>query len=224
MKRTSIFICTIALLISVLACSLPFVSGPRLIVTLAPAPGVAWDEASLASAREVIISRLNSMGVANFTVTASSDGTLLVALPESADLGTISPLITGAGYLAFVDSTSPFPAGATVDANLEVILTGADIYHAEVIQDSLGRYEIAITLTPEGNQKMAEYSSKNVGHYLIIARDGVVISSPQVNAAITGGKAIIQGNFTQESATTLAIQLTSGTLPFPLVILKTETK
>jgi len=224
MKRTSLFICTIALLISMLACSLPFVTGPSLIVTLAPATSFTVDAASLTSARDVLLRRLKSVGVANFTVTASSDGTLLVTLPGSANLEAISPLITEAGYLTFVDSTSPFPAGASVDANLEVILTGADINSADVTSNSLGGWQIAITFTPEGDQEMANYSSKNIGHYLIIARDGVVISTPQVNAAITGGKAIIQGNFTLESATALAIQLTSGCLPFPLVILKTETK
>jgi preprotein translocase subunit SecD len=225
MKRTSIFICTIALLISMLACSLPFVTGPRLIVTLAPAPGLPpLDTAWLAMERDVLLSRLKSIGVANVTVTVSSDGTFLVSLPESADLEAISPLITETGYLIFVDSTSPFPAGASVDVNLEVILTGADINSADVTSNSLGGWQIAITFTPEGDQEMADYSSKNIGHYLVIARDGVVISSPQVNAAITEGKAVIDGSFTLESATALAIQLTSGSLPFPLVILKTETK
>jgi preprotein translocase subunit SecD len=225
MRKTFLLIPVAVLLASILACTLPFVTGPRLIVTLAPAPGLPpQDAASLISERDVLLSRLKSMGVANVSITASSDGTLLVSLPGNADLEAISPLITEAGYLTFVDSTSPFPAGASVDTNLEVILTGADINSANVTPGSTGRYQIAITFTARGAQKMADYSSKNIGHYLIIARDGVVLSSPTINSTITGGNAIIDGNFTQESATTLAIQLTSGTLPFPLVILKTETK
>jgi preprotein translocase subunit SecD len=225
MRKPFLLISAAVLFASILACSLPSLFGPHLIVTLAPAPGLPpQDAVSLELAREVLLGRLKSMGVANVMVAVSSDGTLLVSLPGNANLEALTPLMTETGYLVFVDSTSSFQAGASIDTSLEVILTGADINSANVTPSSTGRYQIAIMLTPQGTQKMADYSSKNIGHYLIIARDGVVISSPTINSTITGGNAIIDGNFTQESATTLAIQLTSGTLPFPLVILKTETK
>jgi preprotein translocase subunit SecD len=227
MRKTILLISAAVLFASILACSLPFVFGPRLIVTLAPAPGLPpQDITFLRSARDVLVRRLNSVGLGNATVTLtlSSEGTFLVSLPGSADLEAITPLITEMGYLVFVDSTSPLPAGASVDASLEVVLTGADIKSAEVPRNNSGNYIIAIKFTPEGAQKMADYSSKNIGHYLVIARDGVVISSPTVNAAITDGKAIIAGSFTFESANTLVVLLRSGCLPFPLVILKTETK
>ncbi len=46
-----------------------------------------------------------------------------------------------------------------------------------------------------------------------IVLDGAVISAPATNAAITGGKAQISGNFTQTSSKTLADQLKYGALP-----------
>ena len=42
------------------------------------------------------------------------------------------------------------------------------------------------------------------------------ISTATVNEAITGGEAIIKGNFDQDSASTLANQINSGSLPFAL--------
>ena len=42
------------------------------------------------------------------------------------------------------------------------------------------------------------------------------MSTASVNTAITDGKAIISGNFTQESVITMANQINSGALPFAL--------
>jgi preprotein translocase subunit SecD len=83
---------------------------------------------------------------------------------------------------------------------------------------------VGIAFTTAGAQKMADYSGKNIGHYLVIARDGVVISSPAIASAMTDGKAVIMGKFTLETASTLAAQLISGGLPFPLVVVETTTK
>lgn len=46
-----------------------------------------------------------------------------------------------------------------------------------------------------------------------IVLDGVVISAPSVSAAIPGGRASIEGNFTQKQATELANVLAYGALP-----------
>ncbi|KAF0107728.1 MAG: preprotein translocase subunit SecD [Anaerolineaceae bacterium] len=224
MKKAFLSLCVVALFASTLACSLSSLTGPRLTVTLAPAPGAAWDNASLELACEVLVSRLESIGVKGAKVTASPTGQIYVSLPKGVNLEAITPLLTS-GAVTFVDSTSPFPEGADISAeNLPVILTSSDIESTNVTQNNSGDYMVGITFTTAGAQKMADYSSKNIGHYLVIARDGVVISSPVINTAITGGTGVIQGNFTLETASTLAAQLISGSLPFPLVIVETTTK
>jgi hypothetical protein len=224
MKRASLFICIIVLLASMLACSLSSLTGPRMIVTLAPASGNTWDDTSKALARDVILNRLKYFGVNGATASVSPNGNLEINLPASANVESVAPLLTHMGVITFVDSTSPFSEGDFIDSNLKIIFTGRNIKSAEVITDSVGQYQIAITLTPEGSQKLADYTGNNVNHYLVIVRDGIVISSPRVNSAITGGKAIIQGDFTQDSASMLAAQLISGALLFPLVILDSTTK
>jgi preprotein translocase subunit SecD len=55
-----------------------------------------------------------------------------------------------------------------------------------------------------------------------IVLDGLVISAPQVNDAITNGKAEISGSFTRESATTLANQLKFGSLPLTFQVQSEE--
>ncbi len=48
--------------------------------------------------------------------------------------------------------------------------------------------------------------------------DGLVISAPSVNSVIADGKAEISGNFTRESASTLAQQLNFGSLPLTFTV------
>ncbi|WP_240930513.1 protein translocase subunit SecD [Isoptericola sp. BMS4] len=60
--------------------------------------------------------------------------------------------------------------------------------------------ERLITLEPPRNQ-------------FAIVLDGLVVSAPQVNDPITNGQAQISGSFTQETAATLANQLSFGALP-----------
>jgi preprotein translocase subunit SecD len=223
MKRIVLLLSTFVLFASMLACSLSTLSGPRLSITLAPATEAVQDAASLLSAREVILRRLKSMGLTNVSITASSNGTLLVSLPASANLESVTPLLTETGLITFVDSLVPVVEGTPFTGDGDIILTGADLENAQVTTGSPGFF-ISITFTPRGAQIMADYSSNNIGHYLIIVRDGTVISSPVIDMAITGGEAVIQGNFTQETAAILFAQLTGGALPFPLLIVETTTK
>lgn len=54
---------------------------------------------------------------------------------------------------------------------------------------------------------------QGVQNQFAIVLDGLVISAPQTNQAITGGNAQITGSFTEAEATTLANQLKFGALP-----------
>jgi preprotein translocase subunit SecD len=62
-----------------------------------------------------------------------------------------------------------------------------------------------------------------VGHQISILLDGQVLTSPVVNEAITGGKAVITGSKTLEDAKNLAILLRSGALPVKVQVLEVRT-
>jgi preprotein translocase subunit SecD len=224
MKRVFLFICIVALFASILACTLSSLTGPHLVVTLAPESGKQWDEANMAAARDVILHRLKSFGVNGATATISSDGNLQINLPVIDHPESVFPLLTQMGEITFVDSPDSLWTGDAVDASLRIVLTGSDIKNSSVTLGSVGDYQIAFTFTPEGSQKLSDYTSNNVGRYLVIACDGTVISSPRVSSAITDGKAIVQGNLTEESANLLIAQLKSVPLPFPLIVLDTTVK
>ena len=49
--------------------------------------------------------------------------------------------------------------------------------------------------------------------------DKVVLSAPRINSAITDGAGVIEGQFTQDEARSLAIQMQYGALPVPLNVI-----
>lgn len=135
--------------------------------------------------------------------------------------------------------TSPTPtpaeAGATpttesgavsiTDQVFPTIMTGKHLKTASVGTDEYGRPEIRFELTDEGAQIMAEYSRQNVGKFLAIVMDKVVISCPRIETPITEGSGRItsQQGFALEEARRLAVQLRYGALPVPLKVVETRT-
>jgi preprotein translocase subunit SecD len=96
-------------------------------------------------------------------------------------------------------------------------MTNTEIESATVSTDQTGRFVIDFTLTEKGTKIFTEYTSENVGSYLGIILDKVVLSMPQVNSPIIGGQGQITGNFDEESAGSLAAYLNIIPLPIPLV-------
>ncbi|TNC19579.1 protein translocase subunit SecD [Georgenia sp. 311] len=77
---------------------------------------------------------------------------------------------------------------------------------------------VNIEFNREGTELFAEVSERLFAqqpplNQFGIVLDGLVISAPQMNSPILDGNAQISGNFTRESANTLANQLNFGSLP-----------
>ncbi|MEL6248214.1 MAG: protein translocase subunit SecD [Cyanobacteria bacterium J06627_15] len=91
-------------------------------------------------------------------------------------------------------------------------------------------WQVAIVFNQEGGEAFAELT-KNIagtGRSLGIFLDDQLISAPTVdvrNAAtgITGGRAVITGNFDTEAARELEIQLRGGALPVPVEVVEKRT-
>lgn len=90
-------------------------------------------------------------------------------------------------------------------------------------------WAVNIVFDAEGTEEFATISQRLVGfpqgsaqNRFAMVLDGWVISAPSMNAQITDGRAQISGNFTQESAKTLADQLKNGSLPISFVLQSSE--
>lgn len=96
------------------------------------------------------------------------------------------------------------------------VMTGSGLSDAAAIIDPNGvRWQVNFTLTSEGSTIFAAHTAANVGQQMAIVLDGVVLSAPVINQAITGS-GVIQGSFTRDEARSLAVQLRYGALPVPL--------
>ena len=108
-------------------------------------------------------------------------------------------------------------------------LTGRYLKSAELVfgngsQGGLSNEPIvSIAFNEEGAALFAKVTKEHVGEQLAIFLDGTLMSSPRINEAIGGGKAIISGNFTPDEARELVRNLNFGALPVPITLVSTQT-
>ena len=99
------------------------------------------------------------------------------------------------------------------------VMTGAGLQAAVAGFDqmSAGSWLIQFELNEEGGAVFGPFTASSIGQPMAIVLDGVVLSAPVIQAELsTGG--VITGDFTEEEARTLALQLRSGALPIPLSV------
>ncbi len=83
--------------------------------------------------------------------------------------------------------------------------------------------QVSLELNSEGAKLFGEITQANLGRTVAIYLDGLPISTPTVQSAITDGHAVISGNFTPEEAKTLVARLNSGALPVPIQLISQQT-
>lgn len=93
---------------------------------------------------------------------------------------------------------------------------------------STNEWGVFITFNQSGTAEFRAVTERLIGlqgvqNQFAIVLDNKVISAPRTNVAITDGKPMISGNFTQESAQRLADQLKFGALPIGFEVQSTNT-
>mgnify|MGYP001561367221 FL=1 len=104
------------------------------------------------------------------------------------------------------------------DPWIETGLNGEHFEHASVTFDQLMNPTVAIQFSAEGAKLFEEITGRNVNKPVAIFVGGNLISSPNVNEKISGGSAVITGNFKPEEAQALARDLNTGAIPAPVVL------
>ena len=110
-------------------------------------------------------------------------------------------------------------------------LTGKNLINAQPqpLQGGVG-WEVAIEFDKDGGENFAQLTKDlaGTGRSIGIFLDNTLVSSPTVgpqfaDTGITGGRAVVTGNFTAESASDLAVQIRGGALPFPVEVVENRT-
>ena len=103
-----------------------------------------------------------------------------------------------------------------------VPVTGTDLKTARVQKGRLGEPVIGFSMTPDGARKFGDLTGNNVGRALAIVLDNKVVSAPRINSRIDDS-GVIEGRFSQQQASDLALILRSGSLPASLTTLEERT-
>ena len=173
------------------------------------------------------------------TVYQEGDNRISIEIPGVTDANEILSELGQPGSLYFIkekdsdgnpnyglDSSGNYVLAKSMDELKEegsVVLTGTDIKSAKSgsYQDSTtGANEnvVQLSMTKEGTEKFAEATkaAKEAKETIAIYYDGELISVPSVNAEITDGQAMIEGNMSYEEAEQLASTIRIGGLSVEL--------
>lgn len=193
-------------------------------------------EQALQSAKEIISRRVDAFGVTEpniYTSVSSDEHRINVELPGVTDTQQAINLVGQTAQLNFAEirgmeespnnaeeDTTPSPPPISFEPTA---LTGKDLRRSQVVFDpQTGDPVVQLQFNNKGAQKFEEITERNVGQPLAIFLDNQIVTAPQVNQKITGGEAVITGNFTIEEARQLAIQLNAGALPVPVEVVEQQ--
>ncbi|WP_418474393.1 protein translocase subunit SecD [Frisingicoccus sp.] len=149
-----------------------------------------------------------------------------VEIPGEYDSEKILEELGNPGTVQFMEISEPANTdgetaeGSETQGVFNLVMDGNDIADAQVMTqpDSYGnqQYVVSLTLTSDGAQKFKEATERNIGKPIYIVYDNEIISYPTVNTVIENGQAVIEGNFTYESANNLATYIRLGALKLNL--------
>lgn len=198
--------------------------GLSVVLQAEPPVGGTLTPDLMQAARNRIELRVNALGVSEPLVQISGQNRIIVELPGIKNPDQAIKVFGETGLLQFVAAgTTSLPVGSTVPANLPVVLTGNDVQTADVSFDQLGQPQVAFTLKSTGAQKMQAFTSQNIGKYLTIAMDHIVVESAVVQATISTSGVISGGQMTLQQAQRIALQIKYGALPVPMKVIENQT-
>ncbi len=209
-------------------------------VTLAPTGSANSDELQLAG--KIIRKRLDGLGLDQATVEVG-DATILIGLPSVENFDDVITTLSARGLLEFVDFSSvadyaewkdrailttgqgehPISADRAMhpvtNQPFETVVAGDDVKSAKADMDTqFNQWQVSIEFTDEAGKVLGDYTRTHLGEPLAIVLDGKVLSIPVIQGELSTQALISAGDFTEQSAKRLAVQLGSGALPFEMVI------
>jgi preprotein translocase subunit SecD len=216
------------------------VDSTRVVLTPTPEGTARALKDAMSVARDVVRRRIDPGGTKEITVVTEGGNRILVEVPGVENPDQLKQLIGQTARLEFklVDlGANPAdvqqgraPPGSQVlpmadgtgfmAVKRRVMVSGDQLTDAKQGFDQDGRADIEITFNTAGARRFGRTTQENVGKPFAIILDDKILSAPNINEPILGGRAQITGNFTVQSAHDLAVSLASGKLPVKLNVIE----
>ena len=197
-------------------------------------------DSAIKQSLEIVRKRIDESGTKEPLIQRSGKKRILLQLPGVKDPERIKELLGTTAKLTFhlVDDENSASLQANIapfgkmivsdiyDENVKYLLDKKVLVGGENLVDAKGSFDqteghaVSFRFDTDGAQKFGRITSDNTGRRLAVVLDGVVVTAPRINSAITGGSGIITGNFDAQSAADLAVLLRAGALPAPLEIVE----
>lgn len=184
-------------------------------VTFMPAGDVDATDEQMAAAKTVIEDRLVGLGITDYeSYVDNNKDRIIVRFPWKSDEAGFNPQTA----IDEIGTTAKMVFRKGSSATGEEILSGDDVASANAAYNETEGWVVQLKFNSNGASAFASATTELAANNgtISIWLDDNNISTATVNEAITGGEAIIKGNFDQDSASTLANQINSGSLPFAL--------
>ena len=184
-------------------------------VTFMPAGDVDATDEQMAAAKTVIEDRLVGLGITDYeSYVDNNKDRIIVRFPWKSDEADFNPQTA----IDEIGTTAKMVFRKGSSATGEEILSGDDVASANAAYNETEGWVVQLKFNSNGASAFASATTELAANKgtISIWLDDNNISTATVNEAITGGEAIIKGKFDQDSASTLANQINSGSLPFAL--------
>ncbi|MBX4910202.1 MULTISPECIES: protein translocase subunit SecD [Rhizobium] len=210
-------------------------NGATITVGFSPAGISANVDNAVQQSLEVIRQRVDQVGVSEPTIQRIGGNRVLVQLPGAQDPSRLRELLGSTAKMSFhmlAPNNQPGPGvtmlqddeGRSYPVLDRVEISGDRLSDARVSFDPNTREPIvSFRFDSAGATRFAEITRQNVGSPFAIVLDNKVLSAPVIREPITGGSGQISGNFSADSATTLAAMLRAGALPAKLTVIEERT-
>ena len=218
----------------------------RVVVTPTEAGNAAAVDEAVATATEIVRTRIDELGTREPTIIRQGDERIVVQVPGLDDPEALMSLLGRTASLEFrlvnVDADPamaaaceapigsaalPYAEGqgtGCVIVQRRVMVSGDQLVNAQQSFDQrTNQVTVDLTLDGAGSRAFGRVTQENVGRPFAIILDGEVLSAPRINEPILGGQAQISGGFTVQTANELAIALRSGRLPVELASIENRT-
>ncbi|MBG0789948.1 MAG: protein translocase subunit SecD [Desulfovibrionaceae bacterium] len=222
----------------------------KYVLSISPQYRADIEKLTMEQAIKTIRNRIDQFGVAEPDIRRQQDNRIQVQLPGLQDPERAIKIIGQTAHLEFkmVDETADIAkaqqgilapgrelttlmhkqAGGgysetPIVLKKDAVLTGEYVTDAKVLLDTWNKPYVSLTFNARGGAIFTNLTEENVNKRMAIVLDGKVYSAPVIQERISGGRASITGNFSQEEARDLAVVLRAGSLPAPVVILEQRT-
>jgi SecD/SecF fusion protein len=208
--------------------------GGNITIGFSPA-GIATNvDNAVAQSLEVIRQRVDQVGVAEPTIQRIGANRILVQLPGAQDPSRLRELLGSTAKMSFhmLAPNGQAGPGVTVMKDEEgnsypvldrVEISGDRLSDARVSFDQSQQPVVTFRFDSAGATRFADITRQNVGNPFAIVLDDKVLSAPVIREPITGGSGQISGNFSTDTANTLAAMLRAGALPAKLTVIEERT-